>query len=136
MSLILFYHEIKKIARKREKRIKKRLIFSSLSYIILMFHNSFFFYAAVVKLADAMDSKSIGLILRAGSTPPAAPVPQSLITKGIEVVFLVSFLRQVHIFTCYIANLKRFNYISSLDNLILLAEIFEVSLDYLLGRTD
>ena len=68
MSLILFYHEIKKIARKREKRIKKRLIFS-LSYIILMFHNSFFFYAAVVKLADAMDSKSIGLILRAGSTP-------------------------------------------------------------------
>lgn len=34
-----------------------------------MFHNSFFFYAAVVKLADAMDSKSIGLILRAGSTP-------------------------------------------------------------------
>ena len=69
MSLILFYHEIKKIARKREKRIKKRLIFSSLSYIILMFLNSFFFYAAVVKLADAMDSKSIGLILRAGSTP-------------------------------------------------------------------
>ena len=68
MSLILFYHEIKKIARKREKRIKKRLIFSSLSYIILMFHNSFFFYAAVVKLADAMDSKSIGLIRRAGST--------------------------------------------------------------------
>ena len=69
MSLILFYHEIKKIARKREKRIKKRLIFSSLSYIILMFLYSFFFYAAVVKLADAMDSKSIGLILRAGSTP-------------------------------------------------------------------
>ena len=34
-----------------------------------MFLNSFFFYAAVVKLADAMDSKSIGLILRAGSTP-------------------------------------------------------------------
>ena len=34
-----------------------------------MFHNSIQFYAAVVKLADAMDSKSIGLILRAGSTP-------------------------------------------------------------------
>ena len=44
--------------------------------------------------------------------------------------------KKLHIFTCYIANWKRFNYIPSLDNLILLSEIFEVSLDYLLGRTD
>lgn len=39
-----------------------------------MFHNSIQFYAAVVKLADAMDSKSIGLILRAGSTPASGTI--------------------------------------------------------------
>ena len=100
MSLILFYHEIKKIARKREKRIKKRLIFSSLSYIILMFHNSFFFYAAVVKLADAMDSKSIGLILRAGSTPASGTKseqfePFSNFTMVSDCFFFSSTLKNI-----------------------------------------
>lgn len=85
MSLILFYHEIKKIARKREKRIRKRLIFSSLSYIILMFHNSFFFYAAVVKLADAMDSKSIGsdtISVRPRSAAPQFAYPRTNTVRG------------------------------------------------------
>lgn len=44
--------------------------------------------------------------------------------------------KRLHIPTTYTTNWKKYNYIPSLDNLILLAEIFEVSLDYLLGRTD
>ena len=75
--MVLFYHEKEKIARKSKKKIEKskkiyekqtekRLIFFNVSYIIISLTKT---NAAVVKLADAMDSKSIGLILRVGSTP-------------------------------------------------------------------
>ena len=44
--------------------------------------------------------------------------------------------KKLHISTSYTSNWKRFNYIPSLDTLIVLSEVFNVSLDYLLGRTD
>ena len=56
------------------KDCEKRLLFFVVSYIIIMFRNLIRLYAAVVKLADAMDSKSIGLILRAGSTPASGTI--------------------------------------------------------------
>lgn len=44
--------------------------------------------------------------------------------------------KKLHIFTCHISNWNRFNYTPSLDTLIILSQVFKVSLDYLLGRTD
>ena len=44
--------------------------------------------------------------------------------------------QSLHITTSYTTNWKNKNYIPSLVNLIVLSETFEVSLDYLLGRTD
>ncbi len=41
------------------------MIFSSFQFIIIKL------FAGVMELADVMDSKSIGLITRAGSTPAA-----------------------------------------------------------------
>ena len=58
--------KIKKSQKIYWKKQEKRLIFFKVSYIIV---SLFELNAAVVKLADAMDSKSIGLILRVGSTP-------------------------------------------------------------------
>ena len=44
--------------------------------------------------------------------------------------------QKLHIATSYTTNWKNKNYIPSIYNLILLSEIFNVSVDYLLGRTD
>lgn len=44
--------------------------------------------------------------------------------------------QKLHISTSYTTNWKKKNYIPSVVNLILLSEYFEVSIDYLLGRTD
>lgn len=44
--------------------------------------------------------------------------------------------KNLHISTSYTTNWKKRKYIPSLNNLILLTEIFKVTLDYLLGRTD
>ena len=68
-----------------------------------MFHNFLQFYAAVVKLADAMDSKSIGLILRAGSTPASGTKseqfePFSNFTMVSDCFFFSSTLKNIKIF--------------------------------------
>lgn len=42
----------------------------------------------------------------------------------------------LHVSTSYPANWKKFGYVPSLENLMILADLFQVSLDYLLGRTD
>ena len=44
--------------------------------------------------------------------------------------------KKLHTSTSYTTRWKKHNSIPSLNNLIILAEIFHVSLDYLLGRTD
>ena len=44
--------------------------------------------------------------------------------------------QKLHIPTSYTTNWKKHNYTPSLDNLFTLADLFGVSLDYLLGRTD
>lgn len=44
--------------------------------------------------------------------------------------------KKLHVSTNYITNWRKNNYTPSLDTLIILSEIFKVSLDYLLGRTD
>lgn len=44
--------------------------------------------------------------------------------------------KMLHIGTSYTTSWKKHGYIPSLDYLLTLAEIFGVSLDYLLGRTD
>ena len=44
--------------------------------------------------------------------------------------------QKLHIATSYTTNWKNKNYIPSISNLIVLSEIFKVSIDYLLGRTD
>ena len=44
--------------------------------------------------------------------------------------------QKLHIATSYTSNWKKKGFIPSLTNLILLSEIFETTLDYLLGRTD
>ena len=44
--------------------------------------------------------------------------------------------QKLHIATSYTTNWKNKNYIPSIANLIVLSEIFKVSVDYLLGRTD
>ena len=44
--------------------------------------------------------------------------------------------KKLHTSTSYTTRWKKHNSIPSLDNLIILSEIFHVSLDYLLGRTD
>lgn len=62
-----------------------------------MFHNSLQFYAAVVKLADAMDSKSIGLILRAGSTPASG-------TKSEQFEPFSNFIMVSNCFTLTLKN--------------------------------
>lgn len=42
----------------------------------------------------------------------------------------------LHVTTSYTSAWKKFGYIPSLDNLIILSDEFGVSIDYLLGRTD
>ncbi len=44
--------------------------------------------------------------------------------------------QKLHISTSYTTNWKNKNYIPSIVNLIVLSEIFDVSIDYLIGRTD
>lgn len=44
--------------------------------------------------------------------------------------------RKLHVATSYTTNWKNKNYIPSIANLTVLSEIFKVSIDYLLGRTD
>ncbi len=44
--------------------------------------------------------------------------------------------QKLHISTSYTTNWKKKNYLPSIINLIELSEIFKVSIDYLLGRTD
>lgn len=44
--------------------------------------------------------------------------------------------KKLHTSTSYTTRWKKHNSIPSLDNLIILSEIFNVSLDYLLGRSD
>lgn len=44
--------------------------------------------------------------------------------------------QKLHISTSYTTRWKKYKYIPSLTNLNYLCEIFQVSLDYLLGRTD
>lgn len=44
--------------------------------------------------------------------------------------------QKLHVSTSYTTNWKNKNYIPSLVNLIVLSEVFKVSIDYLLGRTD
>jgi hypothetical protein cdifQ_04001071 len=44
--------------------------------------------------------------------------------------------QKLHVSTSYTATWKKPQYLPSLDYLITLSEIFKVSLDYLLGRTD
>lgn len=44
--------------------------------------------------------------------------------------------QKLHIATSYTTNWKNKNYMPSIVNLIVLSEIFKVSIDYLLGRTD
>ena len=44
--------------------------------------------------------------------------------------------RKLHITTSYTTAWKNKNYIPSLSNLMQLSDVFRVSLDYLLGRTD
>lgn len=44
--------------------------------------------------------------------------------------------QKLHITTSYTTNWKNKNYMPSIINLIELSEIFKVSIDYLLGRTD
>lgn len=44
--------------------------------------------------------------------------------------------QKLHVATSYTTNWKNKNYIPSIINLIELSEIFKVSIDYLLGRTD
>ncbi len=44
--------------------------------------------------------------------------------------------QKLHITTSYTTNWKNKNYIPSIANLTVLSEIFNVSIDYLLGRTD
>ena len=44
--------------------------------------------------------------------------------------------QKLHITTSYTTNWKKKRYMPSISNLIVLSEIFNVSVDYLLGRTD
>lgn len=44
--------------------------------------------------------------------------------------------KKLHVSTSYTATWKKPDYLPSLSYLIIISEIFEVSLDYLLGRTD
>lgn len=44
--------------------------------------------------------------------------------------------QKLHVSTSYTTSWKNKNYIPSIVNLILLSEMFKVSIDYLLGRTD
>lgn len=44
--------------------------------------------------------------------------------------------KHLHVSTSYPANWKKKGFLPSLKNLIILSDLFEVSLDYLLGRTD
>ena len=44
--------------------------------------------------------------------------------------------QKLHVTTSYTTSWKNKNYMPSIVNLILLSEIFKVSIDYLLGRTD
>ena len=43
---------------------------------------------------------------------------------------------RLHVSTGYLTNWRKKNYTPSWENLIVLSEIFDTSLDYLLGRTD
>ena len=44
--------------------------------------------------------------------------------------------QKLHVTTRYTTNWKNKRYMPSISNLIVLSEIFKVSVDYLLGRTD
>ena len=44
--------------------------------------------------------------------------------------------QKLHISTSYTTNWKKKKYLPSIINIIELTEIFKVSIDYLLGRTD
>ena len=44
--------------------------------------------------------------------------------------------QKLHVTTSYTTNWKNKRYMPSILNLIVLSEIFKVSIDYLLGRTD
>ena len=44
--------------------------------------------------------------------------------------------QKLHVTTSYTTNWKNKRYMPSISNLIVLSEIFKVSIDYLLGRTD
>lgn len=44
--------------------------------------------------------------------------------------------QKLHISTSYTTNWQKKGFMPSLSNLIILSQVFEVSLDYLLGRTD
>ncbi len=44
--------------------------------------------------------------------------------------------QKLHVTTSYTTNWKNKHYTPSISNLIVLSEIFKVSIDYLLGRTD
>lgn len=47
-----------------------------------------------------------------------------------------SIAQKLHITTSYTTNWKNKKYLPSIMNIIVLSEIFHVSIDYLLGRTD
>lgn len=56
--------------------------------------------------------------------------------REVKKMSYYAIAQKLHIPVTYVTNWEKRNFTPSLDNLILLSEIFEVSLDYLLGRTD
>ena len=49
-----------------------------------------FINAGMMELADVTDSKSVGLILRAGSSPASGTIPKPFIYAGFGTFFSIS----------------------------------------------
>lgn len=56
--------------------------------------------------------------------------------RGSKNLTYYEIAKRLHIGTNYFSEWKKNNYLPTLNNLILLADFFDVTLDYLLGRTD
>lgn len=96
----------------------------------------------LIRIADFFEVSLEYLLGRTGEQDfIPAPAPSSFweryeLLKSEKHLTDYRVAQKLHVSTSYTTNWKKLNFLPSLDNLIILSEIFKVSLDYLLGRTD
>lgn len=98
--------------------------------------------AILIRIADYFDISVEYLLGRTGNRNfERADTPATFYERFTQLKDEKGFTdykiaQKLHISTSYTSAWKKNSYIPSLDNLIILSEVFKVSLDYLLGRTD